>query len=128
MNLNVAVTPSGDLNIIADPQSLPTVSTETAERLIEEFGYSSAAGLVLLSSQDVVEELPPAIVFWRDFARQFMQALCLLGEDGFAQWKSVPAPPSVELENIVTDAPPMRGLEYLNADVFRKLWAELRSL
>ncbi len=127
MSLSLAITPSGNLHILSDPESLPAVSEQGAARLNEELGHSNAAGLLLLASQELAEELPPALVFWRSFSRQLMQSLCQLGDGGFSKWKTVSPPGEEDLAQAVIDAPPMRGLEYLTADVLRRLWFELRD-
>lgn len=125
MSLTLAITPSGTLQLIVDSESQPAVSERAAARLNEAFGYSHGAGLLLLASQELADELPPALVFWRSLARQLMQSLCQLGEEGFARWKKVPPPAEDELAQSIIDAPPMRGLEYLTTDVLRRLWREL---
>jgi superfamily II DNA or RNA helicase len=127
MSLTLAITPSGDLQIVSDPESLPTLSEQGAARLNERFGHSNGAGLLLLASQELAEELPPTLVFWRSFARQLMLSLCRLGEDGFAKWKTVPPPGEDVLAQWIADAPPMRGLEYLTADALCLLWCEVRD-
>jgi non-specific serine/threonine protein kinase len=128
MSMTLVIAPSGQLAAVADPESLPALSTASAQALAEAFARSSAEGLLLLASQELGRELPAALVFGRELARRFFQAVCHLGEGGFDQWKSVPAPPDEQLAQLVADAPPMRGLEYLTVEVLRGLWNELRAL
>jgi len=127
MSLALAITPSGDLRIVSDAESLPVVSRQATLRLREEFARSSAAGLLYLASQELSEELPPALVFWRSFARELMRSLCQLGGDGFSKWKTVPPPGADDLAQTVADAPPMHGLEYLSTDILSTRWCELRD-
>ena len=94
----------------------------------EAFARSSAAGLVLLAGQAMGGDLPPEFVFWRGFARQLFEAVCHLGEAGAGQWRAVPPPADVDLDQLVVAAPPMRGLEYLDGDLLRRLWGELAEL
>jgi non-specific serine/threonine protein kinase len=89
---------------------------------------SSAEALRLLASQGLEEELPPELAYFRGFARQFFQAVCQLGETAAEKWKSVAPPPDEKLADLVAAAPPMRGLDYLDADLLRRLWLDLRSL
>jgi SNF2-related domain/SNF2 Helicase protein/Helicase conserved C-terminal domain len=128
MSLSVLITPGGHLRVTHDPESLPEVSGEVSEALEKAFGKSSAEGLLLLASRGLGQELPAALVFWRSLARQFFQAVCQLGEEGFQKWESVPEPAQEELALLAAEAPPMRGLEYLTAGLLRKLWNELREL
>ncbi|MFN0017389.1 MAG: DEAD/DEAH box helicase [Pirellulaceae bacterium] len=128
MSVSLLITPGGHLRIVRDPESLPEVSGEAAEALTEAFGKSSAEGLLLLASREFAQELPASLVFWRSLARQFFQAVCQLGEGAFQKWQSVAAPADEELALLAAEAPPMRGLEYLNAELLEALWNELREL
>ncbi|HEY3965576.1 MAG TPA: DEAD/DEAH box helicase [Planctomycetaceae bacterium] len=128
MHLNILITPAGQLHIEDSAESLPEVSEAIGERLIQAFAASSAEGLVLLASQELGEALPAGLVFWRGFARRFFQAVCQQGEGGFANWSTIAHPTNAELDQLILAAPPMRGLEYLNAELFRTLWKELREL
>jgi SNF2 family DNA or RNA helicase len=128
MSLSIQITPGGHLRTVADPESPPELSSEAAAALEKAFGASSAEGLLLLASSQLDEELPAAFVFWRSLSRQFFQAVCQLGEGGFSKWPSVTAPGEEELTRIAADAPPMRGLEYLNPGLMEAIWNELRPL
>jgi non-specific serine/threonine protein kinase len=128
VSITLAIAPSGQLSAVPDPESLPALSAPPAQTLVNAFQRSSAEGLFLLASQDMPPELPPALVFGRDLARRFFQAICHLGEGEFDKWRSVPAPPEEQLGQLVADAPPMRGLEYLTAEVVGRWWEELREL
>ncbi len=128
MNLTLHITPGGHLRARQNPGSLPETLNGLAGALEMAFGKSSAEGLLLLASGEPTLELPSELVFWRSLARQFFQAVCQLGEGGFQKWRSVAAPPEAELALLAAEAPPMCGLEYLNAGLLRTLWGELREL
>src|SRR6266550_1909097 len=128
MSLSLLITPGGQLRVECDLEDLPQVSGETAKALEAAFEKSSVDGLLLLASAEIAEELPPAFVFWRSLARQCFHAICQLGESGFPKWQSIAPPPEDELSGLAADAPPMRGLEYLNAALMQTLWNELREL
>src|SRR5260370_7440408 len=83
---------------------------------------------MLLASGEMGQDLAASLVFGRDLARRFFAAVCHLGEEGFDQWHSIPPPAEEQLAEMVAEAPPMRGLEYLTVAVLRDLWAELREL
>ena len=128
MNLSILLTPGGHLRLVPDPESLPEISGEAVEALESAFAKSSADGLLLLASAELSQELPATFVFWRSLARQFFQAVCQLGEAGFSKWQAVAPPGEEELGRVVAEAPPMRGLEYLNSGLLQSLWNELRDL
>jgi non-specific serine/threonine protein kinase len=128
MSLSLLITPGGFLRIVDDADGSPDLAEASTAALRTAFAASSAEGLLLLASQALAETLPATLVFWRSFARHFFQAVCHLGEAGLRQWRSA-APPSVEtLGQLIADAPPMRGLEYLTVDLLQTLWSELREL
>ena len=85
-------------------------------------------GLLLLSSQQMRQELPSSLAFWRSLARDFFHAVCQLGEAGFDRWASLAPPSAEQFAQIVADAPPMRGLEYLNVELLRRSGANLPSM
>lgn len=128
MSTSLLITPGGFLRIVDDAEASPEVSGEATAALRANFGKSSADGLLLLASQELAEDLPASMVFWRSFARQFFQAVCHLGEAGFRQWRTVAAPAAETLGQLVADAPPMPGLEYLTVELLQTLWCELREL
>src|SRR5208282_1990038 len=121
MSLALLITLGGHLRVTHDPESVPDVSPEAAEALEKAFSQSSAEGLLLLASAELADELPATFVFWRLLARQFFQAVCHLGEGGFPKWQSIAAPSEAELASLVAEAPPMRGLEYLTAELLLTL-------
>lgn len=128
MSFSLLITPGGHLRLVSDSENLPEISGEAAQALTEAFGKSSAEGLLLLASREFAQELPASLVFWRSLARQFFQAVCQLGEGAFQKWQSVAAPADEELALLAAEAPPMRGLEYLNVELLEALWIELREL
>jgi superfamily II DNA or RNA helicase len=128
MNKAIVITPAGSLRLEADPESQPGLSESAARALEKAFANSVPEGLLLLGAQEMDRELPPVLVFWREIVRELFQAICHLGEEGFSQWQSIPPPPAEELAQRIAEAPPMRGLEYLTAEVLQILWQELRDL
>ncbi|NNM53067.1 MAG: DEAD/DEAH box helicase [Pseudomonadales bacterium] len=75
-----------------------------------------------MGAVEVTTALPPLLAFWRDFAVRFVTALTAIPEDGEI---AVVVPDALVLETLCLDAPPMRGAEYLEPQVFRVLWAEI---
>jgi non-specific serine/threonine protein kinase len=128
MSVSIVVTPGGQLRVEKAPENVPQVGAAETASLAAEFEKSSAAGLVLLAAQTLAHDLPAALVFWRGFSRRFFQAVCQQGEGAFEKWANLDSPGDEELAQLVAEAPPMRGLEYLNADRLRQLWNDLREL
>ncbi|MBS0260488.1 MAG: DEAD/DEAH box helicase [Planctomycetes bacterium] len=127
MLLEIIITPAGQLRVVDADESVPEIPVAAGERLVAAFEESTAGGLIELASPGLGETLPASLVFWRGFSRWFFQAVCQLGENGFAQWSTLPAPAVGELEERVAAAPPMRGLEYLDVRLLTELWGALRD-
>src|SRR5687767_9013690 len=113
MNLSLTITPSGHLHVREASESQPAVPDTAATGLRGAFQESSAAGLLLLATNELDQELPAEFIFWRGFAREFFQQLCHLDESAVDEWASLREPAHEELTQLVAEAPPMRGLEYL---------------
>ena len=124
-SLSPVLTPHGALRLdVADDES--GVDRALADRLQASFGRGAGHGLLQLGIGEVGAVLPPALAWWRDFAARFVADLCALGEEGERSAASGPAAPSpAELADLIDQAPPMRGGEYLRADALRDLWGEI---
>lgn len=107
------------------------LSDGSVRLLCESFQRSSADGLLLLAEPRVTETLSVDLLFWRDYARRFFQAVCQLDEERLAEFAAGSAlspTDDLALAVLIADAPPMRGLEYLTPSVLKTLWDELAEL
>ncbi|MFA7242696.1 MAG: DEAD/DEAH box helicase [Sulfuricellaceae bacterium] len=119
--LTLLLTPQGHLLPTLDSDE-PSLSAELQRRLVEHFALSAGHGLLHLGATEVATVLPPVLAWWRDFGARYMTALCAAPED------AVIAAPDVALLNaLIADAPPMRGAEYLTAEVLDTLWCGIDS-
>jgi superfamily II DNA or RNA helicase len=124
--LTLAVSPSGRLRLFEDPDA-PSLDPRPAEAIAAAFVGGQAAGLFHLGAVEVSTPLPPALGFFRDFARLFVARLCAIGdlEERGAQ-VDVPVPPGL-LDQIAGEAPPLAGAEYINAARLHAWWADLEA-
>jgi hypothetical protein len=127
MSHTLALSPAGHLFVEPDDQAEPRLSPAAAAHLAEAFGASGARGLELLASELLHEPLPPSFVFWRGLAQRFFTALCHAPPSENALALTIPRPAGGEWEALAEAAPPMKGLEYLEAPVLARLWDELES-
>jgi non-specific serine/threonine protein kinase len=125
------VTPHGRL-LLEDAEDAPTLDEQVATRLAEAFGHGSGYGLLHLGAGEIGQSLPPAFVWWRDFAARYVAAVCLHtpgdapGETPpFPLLPAVPPPTELELATLALTAPMMPGAEYVNPRVLLALWTEL---
>ncbi len=129
MSQTLCVTPAGRLVIEPAPDSPFSLDDAVVAGLEASFAESSAQGLLWLASNRLKVSLPPALVFWRDFAELLFHEICHLGDDGdAAKWNQLPPPADAQLQAIIAAAPSMRGLEYLTGELLGRLWCDLRQL
>ena len=130
--LGLRLTPHGRLLAETTEDAL-VLDDRIAKRLVEAFALGSGHGLMQLGAGEVGVALPPAFVWWRDFAASYVAALCLRASGGAADARmpaalpTVPPPAGGELATLVLTAPLMPGAEYLTSDVMSALWTELNE-
>jgi len=127
MTLSVQLTPKGHLHVVSDPDA-PPLPNVLAERLADAFARGSGHGLLHLGAVEVSTALPPLWAFWRGFAARYVTALSAtqtttLEDDEIA----LAAPDALTLDTLCLDAPPMKGAEYLTAEIFCALWTEIEA-
>jgi superfamily II DNA or RNA helicase len=131
MSHGLSLTPAGRLVFEGGPEPTAAEQSELpahdAQRVAAGFAESNAAGLIELASHHHTGAWGADWEYWRGFARRLFTALCGLGEASPGQWKQIVSPAAEELAELAASAPPMRGLEYLDAAVLRKLWSELAA-
>lgn len=108
---------------------LRETSAETEGRalpkpLLDTYDESAARGMLASAATT----LPASFEFARSIARLYLSELCraVLAEPE----KEAPKlpPPSDDLDRVVLQAPPMTGLEYLNAEVLADWWRDLDAV
>ncbi|MDP1612939.1 MAG: DEAD/DEAH box helicase [Sulfuritalea sp.] len=115
------LTPHGHLLLAPDADEHP-LPAELQQRLTDAFALGAGHGLLYLGATQVGNVLPPVLAWWRDFASRYVTALCATPEDTEI---AITALDAQVLDALIADAPPMRGAEYLTAEVLDALWSEL---
>lgn len=90
------------------------------------FSESEAAGLIALAGRKLPGDADLSMVFWRDVAARFIQSLCHLPEDAAAPLEMA-SPGAAEWSELMLNAPPFKGAEYLSVDVLQALWTRLEA-
>lgn len=130
MALTLAISPPGHLyaeRLAGEDPAAPAGAL--ADALEKAFGRSAAAGLLHLATAELQATLPPEWSYVRDFAAAYLTRLCHTpAEEGDKSVPPVPPPGADELAALALRAPPLRGLEYLSADVLAGWWGELDTL
>jgi len=124
--LTLAVSPSGRLRLVESPDEDP-LDSKPAEAITAAFARGPAAGLFHLGAVEVSTPLPPALGFFRDFARLFVSRLCAIGDiEERRERVEVPAPQD-EIERLAGEVPPMAGGEYVDGARLQACWADLEE-
>jgi len=124
MSIVLALAPNGRLFIEESDEAASILQSDAAERIRRAFGTSNSSELLHLASVELGTELPPSLAFWRDFGRMYLTQLCHTpGAESGARPVALPA--QAEMDALAASAPPMTGLEYLNAAVLEALWHDL---
>jgi superfamily II DNA or RNA helicase len=122
------LSPQGHVSLEGAGATAERLATPLARRLGEAFTRGSAQGLFHLGAVEVGTLLPPALAFWREFARDFVAALC--AHESFEASPAtlrLPVPSPEQLARRAEAAPPMRGGEYLTPAVLASLWDSLHA-
>ncbi len=117
------LTPHGHL-LLAAERDAPNLAEPIHVRLVDAFTRSTGCGLLHLGAAGVGSALPPTFAWWRDFSARYVTALCSTTEAGESDCV-IAAPAAEDLDELLANAPPMTGSEYLTADVLIALWGEL---
>jgi len=113
----------------ASPKDAQPLPGNLLARVEGAFARGIGHALLDLGIREVGTALPPDFAYWRDFAGQFVTALCTSAEPLAAEIPTdtgvVATPPSRVLADLVNAAPPMVGGEYLTAEVLCTLWKQI---
>ncbi len=125
-HVNLCLTPQGQLLALAESQASP-LPPATAQRVHANFAKGTGAGLLQLGANEVGISLPPIWAWWRNLAARYVTALCATPEDTPSAQIRVTQPDSATVQSWLTNLPPMRGAEYLDAALVERLWRLLHE-
>ncbi|MDD5058090.1 MAG: DEAD/DEAH box helicase [Sideroxydans sp.] len=117
------LTPHGRL-LLASESDAPPLAEALPISLVKAFSRGTGHGLLYLGATQVGSALPPSFGWWRDFGAHYVTALCATTESGTDDINIAP-PAALDLNELIFNAPPMTGAEYLTAEVLLALWGEL---
>ncbi len=127
MPLDLSISPHGHLLLRETPaadNSPPATPIE--KQLATAFADSPSRGLLCLATAALDARLAPGLDYARQLARLYLTRLCQTAPpEGDGELPAVPPPAPAELDGLVLQAPPLAGLEYLNAGVLTAWWEEL---
>ncbi len=92
-------------------------------RVLQAFKDSQEAGLFALAAVRPEAPLSPSFAFWRNFACHYLTELCRTPEG--ADLEPIEPLPHAKTAGLLLGTPPMKGGEYLDADVLENTWRNL---
>ncbi len=97
--------------------------------LVARFTEGEAPGLIALGAAAAPpSDAPPAMVFWRDIAAEFLRAVCHVPVDKTDAVATDIEPPAPTLiAHWVLSVPPMPGAEYISGPVLEGIWQRLTA-
>jgi hypothetical protein len=130
MGLILSISPHGRLTTAADAQQEElSVVDDSSRRIAQAFNDGQAQGLLHLATRELQSSLSPEFAYARDFASRYLTRLCQTPEiSGALELSPVSVPGTDDLAAMVLAAPPMKGLEYLDAGCLAAWWLELDNL
>jgi non-specific serine/threonine protein kinase len=129
VTLELYVSSQGHLRVATHPRDASDGPSSAAFARIERaFSNGEGAGLLHLATADLKVALPPSLTFARAFAQRYFSQLCHLAEPEAVSGDLLVAPPDDDdLAATALNAPPMKGLEYLDASALKHTWLALDS-
>ena len=146
-SLSLAISPSGHLYFYEDHEDTSGMTAELFDKIHKLFNGSfnkdgttlgqtvtdrmvidrMAIGLLQLGITIFQEPLPPTFAFWQTFSQLFIANVCkVVGQnEGVIQESFHIPPPLAALTELMTQAPFMRGSDYLTIETLSNLWQDL---
>ncbi|NOX91924.1 MAG: ATP-dependent helicase, partial [Gammaproteobacteria bacterium] len=118
---DIGLLPSGHLHGFSSATTDVTDNREQTTAIEQAFSRSAGEGLFSLAAIKSGAGLSPSLQYWRSFASQYLSERCL--QAPAEAHRPDPIEPFTDGETgpLLLSAPPMRGAEYLSAEVLQNL-------
>ncbi|MHB1947696.1 MAG: DEAD/DEAH box helicase [Gammaproteobacteria bacterium] len=124
--LSLSLSPAGHLYLYTDSET-EALSKASAEKIISFFSINESVGLLRLGLTQFTTDLPSSLSFWQMFSRIFIAEICKLPDsDDISNIPQIILP-SDEVNDLISQAPFIRGIEYLNQETALLLWQGLQT-
>jgi superfamily II DNA or RNA helicase len=125
-DVELYVTRHGQLSVgVVQGEEFPSTPSAAGVRIERAFRDGQGAGLLHLGTAEIKTSLPPGLAFARSLAQRYVTRLCHLGDEAPADRELIVPPDEEDLSEMALEAPPIAGLEYLNADTLRAAWLDM---
>ncbi len=114
----LGILPSGHLHLYSTADVEPAGQTPIAGA----FARGIAEGLIALAERKSAAGLSPTLGYWRAFTSRYLAERCQMTPAEPARPDPVAGLDQHQTEALLDGAPPMRGAEYLTAQVLNEIW------
>ncbi len=122
---DIGLLPSGHLHGFSSAAANITDNREQITTIEQAFSRGTGEGLFSLAAIKSNADLSPSLQYWRSFASQYLSERCLLTPAEPHQPDPIEPFTDGETGPLLLSAPPMRGAEYLSAEVLQDLRSTL---
>lgn len=125
-SLNLSLSPTGHLHLYSDPDAPEALYKSIPDKIHAWFSENESIGLLRLGLTQFPQELPPDFSFWQRFSQLFITELCKHPDlNAKADLPQIDFPME-EMDQLIKQAPFIRGIEYLNQEIAQTLWQSLQ--
>lgn len=121
--LSLSLSPIGHLYLHVDSEVDEILPQSIAEKINSFFSVNEQVGLLRLGLSNL-GSLPASFTFWQQFAKLFITEICKIDSTLQSAVFDVSFPID-EINNLIVEAPFIRGIEYLNLETASMLWQGL---
>jgi len=124
--LALVLSPQGHLYLDRGPSAQESLPSALAEEIAILFEQDIFYGVLHLGIRNFSTPLPPSFAFWQQYSRLFVTEICKFYEASQSSNEIIlPAPSPQELQELVDQAPFVKGCEYLTAKLLEDVWLSL---
>lgn len=121
----ISLSPSGRLHFVASEQSDTGKPDAWMKNAYDAFKSDQSAGLFALAATKPSSVVNSSILYWRDFSCRYLTELCQTPDCDGPGRISIEHASAEYLAKMLSNAPLMRGAEYLNLELLLRFWSEL---
>ena len=122
---DLGLLPSGHLHCFPSIADDATGKAIPSASLSNAFACSVGEGLFTLTARKSGTDLSPSLQYWRNFGRQYLSERCLMAQADPQQPEPIAPYTATQTLPLLRSAPPMRGAEYLSAQILQGIRASL---
>ncbi len=122
---DLGLLPSGHLHCFPSIADDTTGKAIPSASLSNAFAHSVSEGLFTLTARKSGTDLSPSLQYWRNFGRQYLSERCLMAQADPQQPEPIAPYTAAQTLPLLRSAPPMRGAEYLSAQILQDIRSSL---